>query len=416
VTRHGRIGQEHKELDVIGEMRTLLAETHRTVDRIFAVHDSGRREEAAKLFETEIEDQLDDAFQKLLAAAVAGERQEVAEAEEEAAAMLRRTLVTVAALVLAALAASALAAYYLNRSLSRPIQRLNEGAIALGRGDLSYRIGDLGQDELGLLAARFDDMSGMLLAARSELERQVRERTSELERANRRLRELDHLRVQFLADISHELRTPLTVLRGEAEVTLRGTALAETSYRDALTRIAAQASDMGRLVDDLLFLTRMETDTLRLERRLLRLDELLVQTIQDAEVLARGKDLGMDAEIPEVPVLVEGDGGRLKQALMIGLDNAVKYSDPRGRVTTSLEAKAGRATITICNGGTAVPAEDLPYVFERYFRGVRMRTSEGSGLGLPIAKWIFEKHGGTIALTSEPGGRTELRICLPLAA
>jgi two-component system, OmpR family, sensor kinase len=200
------------------------------------------------LFRREIENRLDAELEDLIAAAVRDETEEVEKADREATAMTRRLTVLLAVTALLAIAAGVVTGYLLHRSLAQPIAQLTRGAIAIGQGDLEHRIGYGGRDELGLLARRFDDMAGrireqqgLLLAARSNLEEQVCQRTEALEEANRRLREVDHLRVQFLADISHELRTPLTVLRGEAEVTLRRSLRPETVYREALARIVDQA-------------------------------------------------------------------------------------------------------------------------------------------------------------------------------
>jgi signal transduction histidine kinase len=267
------------------------------------------------------------------------------------------------------------------------------------------------------MAGRIRDQQGQLLAARSHLEEQVRQRTEALEEANRRLRKVDHLRIQFLADISHELRTPLTVLRGEAEVTLRGNSRPETGYREALVRIVDQAEDMARLVDDLLFLARAETDTIQFERIRLDLRDVLDEAVFDAEVLSAAKPVTIESSTCSAPLMVDGDRQRLKQALMIVLDNAVKYSEVGGVVTVDLRTGASRAELVVRNCGTGIAPEDRPYVFDRFYRGrgTSAKEAAGSGLGLPIAKWMIEKHGGSIGLTSAEGV-TEVRIGLPVVA
>jgi signal transduction histidine kinase len=416
--------REQLELERLRRMRALYDDINRSAARLFALRDLGRQDEAVMLFRREIENRLDAEFEDLIAAAVADETAEVEKADREAAEVTRRLMVLLAASSLMAIAASMVAGYLLHRSLARPIAQLTRGAIAIGRGDLEHRIGYGRRDELGLLATRFDDMAarireqqGQLLAARSNLEEQVRERTEALEAANRRLLELDHLRVQFLADISHELRTPLTVLRGEAEVTLRGSSRPETIYRETLARIANQAEDMARLVDDLLFLARAETDTIQFERVRLDLRELLDETLLDVEVLSTVKRVKIETSTCRAPLIVDGDRHRLKQALMIVLDNAVKYSEIRGIVTVDLRAEGNRAELVVRNRGTGIAPEDRPYIFDRFYRGRGISPNEaaGTGLGLPIAKWMVEKHGGTIGLTSTEG-ITEVRIRLPVCA
>ena len=415
--------RELRELERLRRMRTLYDDINRSAARLFTLRDLGRQGQAVALFRQEIENRLDAEFEDLIAAAVADETAEVEEADREAAEVTRRLTMLLAASSLIAIAASVVAGYLLHRSLARPIAQLTGGAIALGRGDLDHRIGYGGGDELGLLATRFDDMAarikeqqGQLLAARSNLEVQVRERTEALEAANRRLLELDHLRVQFLADISHELRTPLTVLRGEAEVTLRERSRPEPIYRETLARIVDQAEDMARLVDDLLFLARAETDTIQFERVRLNLCELLDETVLDAEVLSTVKPVTIETS-SSAPIIVDGDRHRLKQALMIVLDNAVKYSETGGVVTVDLRAERNRAELVVRNRGSSIAPEDRPYIFDRFYRGRGIPANEaaGTGLGLPIAKWLVEKHGGTIGLTSTEG-LTEVRIRLPVCA
>ncbi|ESZ19428.1 histidine kinase [Mesorhizobium sp. L48C026A00] len=344
--------------------------------------------------------------------------------ELQAEALWRRLTWMTAALALAAVVLCFVAAFLLARSLMRPISLLTEGTEAISRGDLDHRIAFDGRDELGALARRFNEMAthqqdqrDRLLNAKAELEQQVATRTAELAAANQRLTELDRLRVQFLADISHELRTPLTALRGEAEIPLRHGSKPEAVYRDALERIVTQSLEMGRLVDDLVFLSRSETDTIRFEPRRTDLVTIVADAVHEGEILGRAKGISIKAAYSTRPVWITADAQRLKQALVIILDNAIKYS-PRDRsVNLSMTAMDGHAEIAIRDKGLGIPAEEIPKVFERFYRGRSPRASRqlGSGLGLAIAKWLIEKHRGEIALTSEVGSFTEVVVRLPHA-
>ena len=237
---------------------------------------------------------------------------------------------------------------------------MTAGAVAIGAGDLSYRVGKLGNDEFGLLATRFDDMADelreqqrRLLAAHSELEDQVKARTAELQDANERLTQLDRSRVRFLADISHELRTPLTIMRGEAEVTLRGKAADIAAHRETLKQIVEQATEMGRLVDDLMLLARSETDDIRFEREALDLAEIAVEAAREARVLGEGRGVAVRSVFDRLP-LVEGDRKRTKQLLMIVLDNAVKYSRRDAEVVMQARAELGFVVLTVRNSAAAL--------------------------------------------------------------
>jgi signal transduction histidine kinase len=182
-------------------------------------------------------------------------------------------------------------------------------------------------------------------------------------------------------------------------------------------RIVDQAEDMARLVDDLLFLARAETDTIQFERIRLDLRDVLDEAVFDAEVLSAAKPVTIESSTCSAPLMVDGDRQRLKQALMIVLDNAVKYSEVGGVVTVDLRTGASRAELVVRNCGTGIAPEDRPYVFDRFYRGrgTSAKEAAGSGLGLPIAKWMIEKHGGSIGLTSAEGV-TEVRIGLPVVA
>jgi signal transduction histidine kinase len=229
------------------------------------------------------------------------------------------------------------------------------------------------------------------------------------------VRDLDRLRVLFLADVSHELRTPLTVLRGEAEVTLRTRAASQEDFRDTLESVVHQAEELGRLVDDLLFLTRAEADSLRFEAAPVPLQDVITEALVEGRVLAGANGHQLVPSLPSEPLVVIADRQRLKQTALIAIDNAIKYSDPQSPVEIELRRDGRQALISVRSRGDAIPPEDLPYVFDRFYRGRHDQTKGGSGLGLSIAKWIVEKHGGTIHLTSGPERLTELEIRLQLA-
>ena len=248
------------------------------------------------------------------------------------------------------------------------------------------------------------------------LEDEVARRTGELEDANARLQRLDQMRMLFLADIGHELRTPLTVLRGEAEVALRGERPVE-EHRETLRRIVLLAQQMGRLVEDLLFLARAEVGAVRFDMQPIVLQDVLEIALAEGRVLADARDIVVRAELPEEPCRIEGDAERLTQAFLIVLDNAVKYSCPGQPVDVTLAVDGAEAAVRSRNVGQGIPASDLPYVLNRFYRGQQAPSgpTSGSGLGLPIAKWIVDTHGGRVAVASS-GGETIVTINLPLRA
>lgn len=214
---------------------------------------------------------------------------------------------------------------------------------------------------------------------------------------------IEHMR-RFMADAAHELRTPLAVVRSRAEVALqrerdRG------EYEDALRGIERESTRVGRIVEDLLTLARADAGERPIERRRVFLDDVVLDTAEAAKVLAerRGVRIAV-AEFEEAPITA--DAMLVHQLVMILLDNAIKFSERDGLVQIGVwQADAG-ARFSVSDTGAGIPPDQLPHVFERFYRGDSARsragtsTSEGAGLGLSIAQWIAEEHGATIRIDS----------------
>lgn len=424
--RPGRREGRPSDTEHIARARALFGNIDRAVERVLALRAEGRQADAISLFRTEIETRLDADLDGQLRAFVEDERDEALQAETAAARGRSQVAAVTGAVSLLALVVTLVAGWRLRRSLVEPIAALAEAATAVGRGELAGRVRPrvTTGGELGLLADRFDAMAAQLeeqrdrlLRARDGLGEEVRHRTAELEEANRRLREMDRARVDFLADLSHELRTPLTVLRGEAEIALRAAAPPDAATR-ALDAVVRQAAQMERLVGDLLFLARSQADLVAFTIRTVALQEVVADAVEEGAALSQREpqDLLGD-EWPEAPILIEADPPRLKQAILIGIDNALKYGDPTEPVgVTIARTGPGQAEVVVSNAGPGLVAEELSSAFSRFFRGSNARGAEGSGLGLSIAKWIAERHGGTVSLASRPEGPTEFRLRLPTTA
>jgi signal transduction histidine kinase len=159
---------------------------------------------------------------------------------------------------------------------------------------------------------------------------------------------------------------------------------------------------MGRLVEDLLFLSRAEVGAIRFEMEPIGLQDVLDVALDEARVLAAANDLLLHAQLPNEPCVVEGDAERLTQALLIVSTTQIKYSDPGQGIDVTLKCAAPEAVVSVRNTGPEIPVSDLPFVFNRFYRGHQpaTATTTGSGLGLPIAKWIVDTHGGRVELSS----------------
>ncbi len=231
---------------------------------------------------------------------------------------------------------------------------------------------------------------------------------------NATLARLEHqfeVQRRFLADVSHELRTPLTVIKGNAQLIQR---LGEADP-EALQSIAQEADRLTRLVEELLFLAQAESGHVSLQRHPVPLEELVLEVAQEARILATDKPhLHLLVE-PLEPATVCGDRDRLKQMLLNLLSNAVKYTPDGGQVRVSLIPQEGEAVLKVQDTGPGIPPEDLPYLFERFYRADRARKrAKGFGLGLSITYWIIQHHGGSIEVDSTPGKGTCFTVRLPL--
>ena len=365
----------------------------------------------------------------LLADSMAREAQAVRRERDAADAALRgmRTLwlATAAALALASL----LLAAHFTRALRRPLDRLVLGARALQRGDLRHRIPEDGPDEFTAVARGVNAMAAELsehrereALARQRLEELVHARTAELQGALEALQQVDARRRTLFADVSHELRTPTTVIRGEAEIALRGRDRPADEYKAALRRIVDASGQLALVIDDLLAVARNDIDALALDRRPIDLAAPLDEALSQARALGRERDVEVTGELPAEALPVLGDAQRLRQLLMVLLDNAVRYSRPGGRVLARVRRVPGtdghdaRCEVEVVDEGIGIARDELPRVFERTFRGehARRHRADGIGLGLSIGAALARAHGGEILLDSAPGRGTVATLRLPM--
>lgn len=302
--------------------------------------------------------------------------------------MLRLKLL-LGGLSLAGLAAAITGGWAIAATVLSPIAIMTRTAraIALSRG-FSRRLPETGRrDELGQLAVTFNEMLTSLDAAYAAQQR-------------------------FVADASHELRAPLTAILGNANLIERQPNMSPEERTEALAQIGREARRMSRLASDLLALARADAGQ-TLEFRPVELDRLLLEVFHEAKVLAEGVKLTI-RDIDQAAV--QGDADRLNQLLLILVDNALKYTPPGGEVALSLTRGGGLAVLKVADTGIGIAPEDLPHIFERFYRAdkARARDQAGTGLGLSIARWIIERHGGQIEVDSAPGRGTIFTVKLPL--
>lgn len=277
-----------------------------------------------------------------------------------------------------------------SRFVLLPLERLAAMTLKIAQADdLSMRIPGGG---------RHDEISQVIDAFNATLDR---------------LETLFTSQQRFLADVSHELRTPLTVINGNVGLMRR----AKAYDPELLDSIESEVDRLTRMVESLLLLAKAEAGKLSLQKMLVELDSLLLDVMGSMQVLAADKVTLVLEAIDQVQIV--GDPDRLKQVLVNLISNAIKYTPSGGQVFVGLARDEQRVRCWVRDTGPGIPPEDLPHIFERFYRAEKSRTRRekhsGFGLGLSIAYWIVKNHGGDIQVTSTPGEGTTFTVWLPFS-
>ena len=288
-----------------------------------------------------------------------------------------------------AAALGALLVWLLSRRTLAPLQNLGAAARRLGRGDLSQRAETSGPTEIRELAHSFNVMAEGL----EEAERQRRNLT---------------------ADVAHELRTPLSNIQGYLEAIRDG--LVDPTP-ETIDTIHEQALHLSRLVEDLRLLAQVEAGALRLQLSLTRVEDLLQSSVEAVRPRADAKGLSLSLDVDASLPMLEMDATRISQVIGNLLENAITHTPEGGRVSVLARDSAGAVEVTVSDTGAGIASEDLPRLFDRFYRAdpSRDRSTGGAGLGLTIARRLVEAHSGTIEVESELGQGSRFTIRLPTA-
>jgi len=279
--------------------------------------------------------------------------------------------------------------FIIARSVAQPLRDVAETAHAIASGQDERKAPVAGPTEVRTLAEAFNQML---------------DRVRNSQRAQR----------DFLANVSHDLRTPLTSIQGFSQAIIEGVATTPEAAARAATIIHAEAERMGRMVQDLLDLARIEGGRMEMAQNKIQIGDLVKAVAEKLSLAARDKGLTLTTEIaPALPVL-SGDGDRLAQVFNNLIDNALKHTPPGGVITVSVCAEESASLVTIHDTGEGIPAADLPHIFERFYQVDKSRQRrDGAGIGLQISYQIVQAHGGRIWAESEEGAWTRFNVWLP---
>lgn len=282
-------------------------------------------------------------------------------------------------------------AYWISRRALAPVDQITNAAQRISIENLQQRL---------LVPQSHDELQ--------RLSETLNRMFSRLEDSVRRL-------AQFTADASHELRAPISVIRTTAEIAVRRQRSAE-EYRQALEEILAEAEETSSVVEALMLLARDDSGKSPIDREPADLATIVRWASDAGEKLARGRGIEFSIQLPADPLPVSADSQSLRRVLLILMDNAVKYTAPGGWVKVEAGLQNGQGLVSISDSGIGISEEDLPHIFDRFWRAdrARSRDSAGAGLGLAIAHSIAVRHGGTIDVDSEPGKGSVFRLRVPL--
>ena len=301
--------------------------------------------------------------------------------------MLQDTFYMLSACLLIAMSIAMIVSRFLSRRFVTPLHRMKDAAMQMAQGDYSVKTHVAQQDEIGVLAAQIDVLAERLAQAEQERSR------------------FDQLRQDFFSDISHELRTPIAVLRGNMELLREGMIGDADKRQQVYDQLYMDAYHLQRLVDDLLELTRLKNPEFKIEMEIINLMDVLSDSVRFMRPKTDEKGMTIRMDGAE-PFAVKGDYGRLRQLMIILLDNAIKFSAEGEQVIIDVNRKKDICEVSVTDHGCGIGEEEIGQIFDRYFHNQTGKNRSGTGLGLPIAKEIALRHGIEMICRSKAGKGT----------
>ena len=290
--------------------------------------------------------------------------------------------------ILMGLVLAATIGWFMARGALGGVEQVRQTALSIGEGDFSRRvIVKKTGDEIDHLAETFNAMLDRIHALMTELK-------------------------EVTDNIAHDLRSPITRIRGMAETAVTGKETIET-YREMAGIVIEESDRLMGIINTMLQISEVDSGLVCLSMNRVNLIQLIQDAYELFQPVAEDQGIALKTSLPSQPVIILGDGGRLQRAIANLIDNAVKYTPRGGTILLSAKENDSHAILTVEDTGMGIQAEDLPHIFERFYRGDRSRTTPGSGLGLSLAEAFVRAHGGKISVTSSLEQGTTVTILLP---
>ena len=290
--------------------------------------------------------------------------------------------------------------YFLSATLTAKISRLSEAACYISEGDLQVRVPVQGRDEMAALAISFNEMA------------------TQLEEAAQKQQELERMRRDLIAWVGHDLRTPLASIRAIVEALADGVVEEEEEVKRYLRTAKRDIRSLSLLIDDLFEMAQLDAGGLPLSKQAISISDLLSDTLESFSTIARQHDVKLEGAVEPGSDPVFVDAQKVERVLSNLISNAIRHTPANGSIHVSVAPNKKQVEIKVCDTGSGISEEDLPHIFERFYRGdkSRNRSTGGSGLGLAISKRIVQAHDGQINAESEVGKGTCISFTLPRPA
>ena len=285
----------------------------------------------------------------------------------------------------------------LSRRFVTPLHKMMDAAMRMAQGDYSAKTHVAQQDEIGVLAAHIDELADKLDEAQRERSR------------------FDQMRQDFFSDISHELRTPIAVIKGNMELLREGMMEDTAQKKKCYEHLCTDVDHLQRLVGDMLELSRLQNTQFHIEMETINLADVLSDSVRAMRRRAEEKKIAIRMDMMQ-PFAVMGDYGRLRQLMIILLDNAVKFSPEGAAVHVEIRQEKETCEVTVADHGCGIEPDAIKHIFDRYFHRPSDLNRSGTGLGLPIAREIALRHGIEISCRSTPGEGARFRVAFQACA
>lgn len=287
--------------------------------------------------------------------------------------------------IIASVIVAYIVAFAFSRYLSKPLSRIANDIMRIASGDYTQIKIKNPKSQIGKIETNIDTL------------------TERLSKAEEERKNLDRVRMDFFANVSHELRTPITVMRGYAETLNDGVITDEEFITDVYQRMLSECQGMERLVGDLFILSKMQNPDFEIEKEPVSILQIFGDVSRSARIMGREKGISIVEDFPDNPCMMLGDYGRLRQMFMVIVDNAIKFSNEGGKIYIIVRNEDSKLHIDIRDEGIGISQEEIPYIFEKFYKSKLKQNDKGTGLGLMIARQVALRHDGSINVESTVG-------------